>query len=95
MELRFQIWATHSIPPTQLLCISVYLEISNIFLQKYLRKVAELVYIVYITPMICLSLHFLLHMPKTEFNYSVSKLNLQFKFGLPKLGLMCGFEHEN
>ena len=56
-----------------------YQHFYNIFLQKYLRKVAELVYIarLYYSDachyIFCCTMAKVLHMPKTEFNYRVFK----------------------
>ena len=66
--------------PTKI-CILKYQHFYNIFLQKYLRKVAELVYIArlyypdtchYIS---CCPMAKVFHMPKTKFRYRVFKKN--------------------
>ena len=63
------------------ICILKYQRFYNIFLQKYLGKVAELVYIAilyysdachYIS---CCPMAKVLHMPKTKFRYRVFKKN--------------------
>ena len=63
------------------ICVFQVSSLYNIFLQKYLRKVAELVYIArlhYIYPDAyhCIprcTMAKVFHMPKTEFNYRVLK----------------------